>query len=72
LSDLQQNAVARLNPQRKMEILVRDNRLQWPDTFSEGPDGSIYISAFHINDSPMFNQGKSTRKMPYGVFQFQP
>jgi sugar lactone lactonase YvrE len=72
LSDLQQNAVARLNPQRKIDVLVRDNRLQWPDTFSEGPDGSIYISASHINESPTYNQGKSTRKMPYGVFKFRP
>lgn len=72
LSDLQQNAVARLNPQRKLEILVRDNRLQWPDTFSEGPDGSIYISASHINESPAYNNGKSVRTTPYGVFKFKP
>jgi len=72
LSNLQQNAVSRLTPERKMETLVTDQRLQWPDTFSEGPDGSIYISASHINESPNFNQGKSTRTMPYGVFKFKP
>jgi hypothetical protein len=31
-----------------------DDRLQWPDTFTEGPDGSLYISASHINESPPF------------------
>ena len=31
-----------------------DARLRWPDTFSEGPDGTIYITASHIQDSPWF------------------
>jgi hypothetical protein len=72
LTDLQQNAVARLTPERKAQILVKDDRLQWPDTFSEGPDGSIYVSASHINESPTYNNGKSVRKTPYAVFKFKP
>ncbi len=72
LSNLQQNAVSRLTSDRKIETMVTDPRLQWPDTFSEGPDGSIYISASHINESPTYNQGKSTRTTPYGVFKFKP
>lgn len=72
LSNLQQNAVSRLTPDRKIETIVTDQRLQWPDTFSEGPDRSIYISASHINQSPTYNHGKSTRSTPYEVFKFQP
>ena len=72
LSNLQQNAVSRLTPDRKIETMVMDQRLQWPDTFSQGPDGAIYISASHINESPTYNKGKSTRTMPYGVFKLQP
>ena len=72
LTDLQENAVASLNAQKKIEVLVKDDRLQWPDTFSQGPDGAIYVTASHINESPTYNQGKSTRTMPYGVFKFQP
>jgi sugar lactone lactonase YvrE len=72
LSNLQANAVSRLGPDRKMQTIVTDSRLQWPDTFSEGPDGSIYISASHINESPTYNKGKSVRTMPYGVFRFRP
>jgi sugar lactone lactonase YvrE len=72
LSDLQRDGVSRLTPDRKLETLVTDRRLQWPDTFSEGPDGSIYVTASHINESPMFNNGKSTRSTPYGVFKFKP
>jgi sugar lactone lactonase YvrE len=72
LSDINHDAVWRRSPDGKMEEIVQDRRLQWPDTFSEGPDGSIYITASHINESPTFNQGKSTRKLPYGVFAFRP
>jgi hypothetical protein len=72
LSDVTHNAVARLVPGGQIERVVEDPRLQWPDTFTEGPDGSIYISASHINEGPNFNNGKSVRKTPYGVFKFRP
>ncbi len=72
LSNLQGNGVSRLTPDRKIQTLVTDQRLQWPDTFSEGPDGSIYITASHINESPTYNHGKSTRTMPYQAFKFKP
>ncbi len=72
LSDVSHNAVARRTPDGRITQIVSDPRLQWPDTFSEGPDGAIYISASQINNSPTYNQGKSTRKTPYAVFKFQP
>lgn len=72
LSDLQHDGVTRLSPDKKLQTLVTDKRLQWPDTFSEGPDGAIYISASHINEAPTYNKGKSIRTIPYGVFKFQP
>ena len=71
LSDVTHNAVTALS-NGKLHQVVQDMRLQWPDTFSEGPDGFIYISASHINEGPNFNEGKSTRKTPYAVFKFKP
>ena len=68
LSDLNGNAVRRMNKNGSVEKLVTDSRLQWPDTFAEGPDGAIYITASHINDAPQYHQGKSTRTHPlYGL-----
>ena len=72
LSNLQDESVCRLTPAKRLETLVKDARLQWPDTFSQGPDQEIYISASHINESPQFNKGKSTRTTPYAVFKFMP
>ena len=72
LSNVEKQGISRLTPDRKLELLVTDPRLQWPDTFSQGPDGSIYVTASHINDSPTYNKGKSTRTMPYQAFKFRP
>src|SRR3954468_9149130 len=70
LSDITHTAVSRLNPDRTIERLIVDSRLQWPDTFAQGPDGEMYVTASHINHSPAYNQGKSVRKQPYTVFRF--
>ena len=72
LSDLQDNAVQRLDTNGKITLIAKDARLQWPDTFSQGPDGAMYITASHIHESPRYNKGLSTRKLPYQVFRFQP
>ena len=71
LSNINESAVYRWAG-GKMEKLVSDPKLVWPDTFSQGPDGTMYITASHISDSPQYNHGKSTRTMPYAVFQFRP
>ncbi|WP_232474423.1 major royal jelly family protein [Sphingomonas sp. MA1305] len=39
------------------EIVLTDKRLRWPDTFAEGPDGTIYVTASHIQDTPWFTPG---------------
>ncbi|WP_152048101.1 L-dopachrome tautomerase-related protein [Aureimonas psammosilenae] len=41
-------------PNAEPKILVKDARLRWPDTFSEGPDGVVYITSSHIQDSAFF------------------
>lgn len=71
LSDLEHLAVSRLTSDRKVEVVVSDPRLRWPDTFSQGPDGALYITASHINDSPSYNKGKSVRTMPYQAFRLK-
>ena len=72
LSNLNENAVYRLPKGGSLEKLASDPRLLWPDTFSQGPDGAVYITASHINDAPQYNHGKSTRTMPYMVFKLTP
>ena len=39
------------------EIVLTDKRLRWPDTFAEGPDGTMYVTASHIQDTQWFKPG---------------
>jgi sugar lactone lactonase YvrE len=55
LSSLRDNAVKVLADGR-ITTLVQDSRLRWPDTFAQGPDGAIYVTASHIQDSPWFHK----------------
>jgi sugar lactone lactonase YvrE len=41
----------------KAEVLLSDPRLRWPDTFAEGPDGTIYVTSSHIQDSAFYKPG---------------
>ena len=40
-----------------LSTLVQDPNLRWPDTFSEGPDGTIYVTTSHIQDSADYKPG---------------
>lgn len=41
-------------PSAQARIVVQDERLRWPDTFGQGPDGTIYVTTSHIQDSAFF------------------
>ena len=41
-------------PGSGLVTVIRDPRLRWPDTFAEGPDGTLYFTTSHIQDSAFF------------------
>lgn len=41
-------------PGAEPRVLVQDARLRWPDTFAQGPDGTVYVTSSHIQDSAFF------------------
>jgi len=58
LTSVQDNAIKVRNlaqgPSAAVRTVVQDERLRWPDTFSQGPDGTIYVTTSHIQDSAFF------------------
>jgi sugar lactone lactonase YvrE len=58
LSAVQDNAIKVRNlaegPKAEARVVVQDERLRWPDTFSQGPDCAIYVTTSHIQDSAFF------------------
>ncbi|MCD2324168.1 major royal jelly family protein [Sphingomonas sp. IC-56] len=53
------------------EHVVTDGRLRWPDTMSEGPDGTLYVTASHIQDTYWFKPD-APPALPTALFSFKP
>ncbi len=70
LTDLEHSAVVRWNAtSNKIEPVIADKSLLWPDTLSWGPNGDLYVTASQIENMPRFNGGKSTRTEPYKLWK---
>jgi sugar lactone lactonase YvrE len=71
LSSISDNAIKVINPaDGSVRQLLTDSRLRWPDTFSQGPDGAIYVTASHIQDSPWFHAAWTDKD--FALFKFKP
>lgn len=60
-----------MTPDGKITTLAQDPRLRWPDTFAQGPDGAIYVTASHIQDSPWFHD-KGWASKDFALFKLSP
>jgi sugar lactone lactonase YvrE len=72
LTDLEHSSIVRLGPDRKLQTLVRDPRLRWPDGLSFGPDGWLYVtcSALHQVIGRLPSQVRA--HAPYQIYRFKP
>ena len=52
-------------------VLLKDARLRWPDTMSEGPDGTLYVTTSRIQDSAFFKP-KAPIALPTELWSFKP
>lgn len=55
----------------KVETLIRDKQLRWPDTFAESSDGTIYVTASRIQDSAQYNTKAGLALETY-LYTFKP
>jgi sugar lactone lactonase YvrE len=60
LSAIEDNAV-RVRDGDRQTTVAEDDRLRWPDTFSQGPDGAIYVTSSHIQDMSWFKPDAGPR-----------
>ena len=54
-----------------LKTLIQDAKLRWPDTFAEGPDGTIYFTTSHIQDSA-FYKPDAPAALPTELWSFKP
>jgi sugar lactone lactonase YvrE len=72
ITDVGANAVGVIDAERKYRVLAQDERLSWPDAFSFGPDGQLYVVANQLHRTARLNAGTQTAAPPFRVFRFPP
>ena len=65
----EENAVKRWSPEGRIATIVRDARIQWPDSIAISDDDYLYVTDSQINLMPRFNGGKDLRRPPYELFR---
>ncbi len=71
VTDVEQHAIGVLRPGGTYELHVKDAALQWPDGFSAGPDGYIYVTINQLNRTASLQGGKNEAP-PYLIARFRP
>ena len=62
-------SIKRWTPDGKIETVVQDSRLIWPDSLGIGSDGYLYFSCAQVNKLPNWNGGKDMTQFPYEVYR---
>jgi sugar lactone lactonase YvrE len=69
LTDYEHNAIHSRWPDGRLETLVHNPRVLWPDTLCLARDGYLYFTANQLHRQPAFQEGKDLREKPYSLFR---
>ncbi|MBX0291521.1 SMP-30/gluconolactonase/LRE family protein [Hymenobacter sp. HSC-4F20] len=70
LTAFEDHSIKRRTPDGKVEMVVQDPRLEWPDTFAFSADGkTLYITNSAIHKTPTWNKGIGKQDQPYHIFK---
>jgi sugar lactone lactonase YvrE len=73
ISALGQNTIGVIRAEtRQYETLIEDESILWPDAFSFGPDGYMYVVVNQLHRGPLLNAGKDVTEPPFHIIRFQP
>jgi sugar lactone lactonase YvrE len=70
LTEVEGNAVARRWPDGRIETVVHDPRLLWPDTLAVA-NGWVYVTANQLHRQKDYNNPKELRVTPYSLYRFK-
>jgi sugar lactone lactonase YvrE len=72
MSAIEHSAVVVLGNDRRSTTLLKDPRLRWPDGFSFGPDGWIYVTCSSLQDVLFVSEAHMRSQAPYQIYRFRP
>ena len=70
LTGFENGEILRRSPDGKLETIVKEERLQWPDTFAWDPDGkSLYFTVSELDKTPNWNKGVAPDHEPFRIYK---
>ena len=70
LTGFENGEILRRTPEGKIETVVKEARLEWPDTFSWDPAGNnIYFTTSAIHKTPHWNKGVGQPREPFRIYK---
>ncbi|MDX1497910.1 MAG: hypothetical protein R3352_10165, partial [Salinisphaeraceae bacterium] len=72
ISDLEHSAILRLSPDKQLTTLIKDEKLRWPDGFSFGPDGWLYVTCSSLHEVIGRSAANVREHAPYQIYRFKP
>jgi sugar lactone lactonase YvrE len=72
VTEITGGAIGVISAERKYRRIIEDRRLSWPDAFSFGPDGWMYVVANQLHRTAPLNGGKDETARPYQILRFKP
>ena len=72
ITDVEHNAIFRVDEQGTLHTLLRSHQVRWPDALSFGPDGWLYVADSALSDVILRPKDHIRAQGPYKIFRFQP
>lgn len=72
ISDADNSAIVRMDSEGNLTTLIKDERLRWPDGFSFGPDGWLYVTCSSLHHVIMRSESHQQAHAPYHIYRFKP
>ncbi len=66
MADLERNAVSYRTPKGEMKILIQDERIKWPDSFSIDQDNNLIFTDSLLQQTPM---GEPVDEMTFSIYK---
>lgn len=71
VTDVEHGGVARMNPDGKLETLIKSDRVRWADGISYGGDGFYYFTDSAIPDQMLQSRSHIEAAAPYYLYRFK-
>jgi sugar lactone lactonase YvrE len=72
ITDVEHGAILKLRPDKKLETVIKDFRLRWPDGLSFGPDHWLYMTDSALQETMFKSKKYMKSQAPYYIFRFKP